>query len=137
VGFGAITALASGNALTSKSAEDSKRTALNSKIDKSAQDFESLLLSSWLQGAYQSFGTAPGSEDGEDLDSGKEQYQSFAMQQLGTTMTNSGGIGIAKMISEHLHKAADGEAAAAAEPAAPPPNRAISVPPRTEIVAKD
>jgi Rod binding domain-containing protein len=128
VGFEAITALTSGNAFTGKSAEDSKQSALTSKIDKSAQDFESMLLSSWLQGASDSFGKAPGSEDGEDLDSGKEQYQSFAMQQLGTAMTKSGGIGIGKMISEHLHKSADREAAAA-ESATPPPNRAFSVRP--------
>ena len=123
MGLEAMTAFASGNTLAAKSAEDSKRAALDSKIDKSAQDFESLLLSSWLQGAYQSFGTVPGSEDGgEDLDSGKEQYQSIAMQQLGSAMTASGGIGIAKMISEHLHKTANPEAAekpATSQPTAP------------------
>jgi Rod binding domain-containing protein len=114
--------MAVGNTPTTKSDADSKRAALDSKIDKSAREFESLLLSTWLQGAYQSFGTAPGSEDGEDLDSGKEQYQGFAMQQLGSAMTASGGIGIAKIISEQLHKTANGESAE--ESTAVPPTAA-------------
>ena len=32
----------------------------NSKIEKSAKDFESILLGSWLQQAEQSFGSLPG-----------------------------------------------------------------------------
>ncbi len=71
------------------------------KIEKSAKDFESILLGSWLQQAEQSFGSLPG---GDDEDSGKDQFQGMAMQQLGTSMTAAGGIGIAKMISTQLHK---------------------------------
>jgi Rod binding domain-containing protein len=133
VGFGGITALASSNALTAQSAADSKRAAENKKIDKSAGDFESLLLSSWLQSSYQSFGTVPGSEDEENLDSGKEQYQAIAMQQLGSALTASGGVGIAKMIAEHLHKTASQEAAG---PNASPPSAPVTVP-VTEKLAKD
>ena len=79
----------------------------NAKIEKSARDFESILLSSWLQQAEQSFGSLPGSEEEEDGDSGKEQFQGIAMQSLGASLTASGGIGIAKMISKSLHKAED------------------------------
>jgi Rod binding domain-containing protein len=86
----------------------------NSKIEKSAKDFESILLGSWLQQAEQSFGSVPGG-DGDDEDSGKEQFQGFAMQSLGTSMTASGGIGIAKMISTQLHKAEDARVALAAK----------------------
>jgi Rod binding domain-containing protein len=35
----------------------------------------------------------------------------IAMQSLGASMTNSGGIGIAKMISNSLHKAEDARVA--------------------------
>jgi Rod binding domain-containing protein len=85
----------------------------NSKIEKSAKDFESILLGSWLQQAEQSFGSLPGGDDGDE-DAGKEQFQGIAMQSLGSSMTAAGGIGIAKMISKQLHKAADLQGAAAA-----------------------
>ncbi|MGA2671861.1 MAG: rod-binding protein [Terracidiphilus sp.] len=84
----------------------------NAKIEKSAKDFESILLGSWLQQAEESFGSLPGGDDDEDT--GKEQYQGIAMQQLGSSMTAAGGIGIAKMIAKQLHKAEDARVAAAA-----------------------
>ena len=64
----------------------------NAKIEKSAKDFESILLSNWLQQAEQSFGSLPGAEEEEDGDSGKEQFQGIAMQSLGASLTASGGI---------------------------------------------
>jgi Rod binding domain-containing protein len=79
----------------------------NNKIEKSANDFEAILLSSWLQQAEQSFGSVPGGDDDDDADPGKDQLQGMAMQSLGSSMTASGGIGIARMISTQLHKAAD------------------------------
>jgi Rod binding domain-containing protein len=79
----------------------------NSEIEKSAKDFESILLGSWLQQAEQSFGSLPGGDDDSETDPGKEQFQGMAMQSLGNSMTAAGGIGIAKMISKQLHKAAD------------------------------
>jgi Rod binding domain-containing protein len=82
----------------------------NAKIEKSAKDFESILLSNWLQQTEQSFGSLPGAED-DDADSGKDQYSGIAMQALGTSMTAAGGIGIAKMVSKSLHKAEDARVA--------------------------
>jgi Rod binding domain-containing protein len=90
----------------------------NNKIEKSAKDFEAILLSSWLQQAEQSFGTVPGGDEDDDSDPGKDQLQGMAMQSLGNSMTADGGIGIAKMISIQLHKAADLEAEP--PPGAPP-----------------
>jgi Rod binding domain-containing protein len=85
-------------------------TARNqTKIEKSSRDFESILLSSWLAQAEQSFASLPGADD-EDEDVGKEQYQGVAMQSLGTAMASSGGIGIARMISRQLHKVEDSRA---------------------------
>ena len=82
-------------------------SAENAKIDKSARDFESILLSNWLQQAEQSFGSLPGSDEEDDMDSGKEQFQGIAMQSLGASLAASGGIGIAKLIANSLHKAED------------------------------
>jgi Rod binding domain-containing protein len=76
----------------------------NAKIEKSAKDFESILLGNWLQQAEQSFASLPGGDADGDDDVGKDQYQGMAMQSLGASMTAAGGIGIAKMISKQLHK---------------------------------
>jgi len=82
------------------------RATENNKIEKSAKDFEAILLSSWLEQAEQSFGSVPGGDD-DDADPGKDQLQGMAVQSLGNSMTAAGGIGIARMISTQLHKAAD------------------------------
>ncbi len=92
-------------------------SADNAKIDKSSKDFESILLSSWLQQAEQSFGSLPGSEDD---DSGKEQYLGIAMQSMGASLAASGGIGIAKMIANSLHKTEDARASLEAKTHPPP-----------------
>lgn len=76
------------------------------RIDKSAKDFESLLLGSWLQKAYESFGSLPGEESDDELGAGSEQFQGISMQSLATSITNAGGIGIAKIMADHLRKAA-------------------------------
>lgn len=104
------------NAISSLSSATSTAGAADSssddkKIDKSAKEFESLLLSTWLEKAYDSFGSVPGSDDDEELNSGKEQYNSMGMQSLAQTLTAAGGIGIADMIANHLrHQAHTGGA---------------------------
>jgi Rod binding domain-containing protein len=84
----------------------------DAKIDKSARDFESILLSGWLQGAEQSFAQVPGGDGEDDDDPGKDQFQGIAMQALGSAMTADGGIGIAKMIAQHLREASAKQTAA-------------------------
>lgn len=91
----------------------------DAKIDKSAQDFESMLLSTWLQQAEQSMGSVPGAEDDDDAGQ-RDQMMSLGVQALSTSLAASGGIGIGKMIAKALHATADrqnaaAEAAAAAE----------------------
>ncbi len=80
----------------------------DSKIDKSSKEFESLLLEGWMQQAEHSFATVPGSEEDGD-DQQRDQIMSFGVQALAKAMVQSGGIGIAKMISTSLHAAADRE----------------------------
>jgi Rod binding domain-containing protein len=77
----------------------------DAKIDKAGKDFESILLGSWLQQAENSFGKVPGGDGEDDDDSSKDQFQGISMQALAGKLTASGGIGIAKMISSHLHAA--------------------------------
>jgi Rod binding domain-containing protein len=89
----------------------SASSTVDAKIDKSAKDFESILLGSWLQQAEQSFGSLPGAEDEDGADSGKDQFLGIAMQSMGTSMTAAGGIGIASMIAKQLHKAEDARVA--------------------------
>jgi Rod binding domain-containing protein len=69
-------------------------------ISAAAQQFESILLSQWLQNAEDSFGTVPGAD--ADQDSGDEQMRSFAVQQLGAVFSKAGGLGIASIISSAL-----------------------------------
>ncbi len=78
----------------------------DTKIDKSAKEFESMLLSNWLQQAEQSMASVPGADDDEDAGA-RDQMMSLGVQSLATSMTNSGGIGIAAMISKALHSVAD------------------------------
>ena len=90
---------------------ESEQGKEDAKIEKSSRDFESILLTSWLQGAEKSFATVPGGDGEGDDDTSKDQFQGIAMQALGGSLTASGGIGIAKMIAEHLRSAAGKEAA--------------------------
>ena len=80
----------------------------DAKIEKAGKDFESILLGSWLQQAEQSFAKVPGGDGTDDDDSSKDQFQGIAMQALAGSLTASGGIGIAKMITKHLHSADSG-----------------------------
>ncbi|MGC2404361.1 MAG: rod-binding protein [Acidobacteriaceae bacterium] len=86
------------------------------KIEKSAKEFESILLGTWLQQAEKTFAAVPGGEEDDDADAGKDQFQSIAMQSLAASMTQAGGVGIAKIIAKGLHKAEDARLAKAADP---------------------
>ena len=92
------------------------------RIEKSAKEFESMLLSTWLQQAEQSMATVPGAEDEEDT-TGRDQMMSLGVQSLANSMAASGGIGIGKMIAKALHQAAD-KAAGPADGVAAPANGA-------------
>jgi Rod binding domain-containing protein len=86
------------------------------KIEKAAKDFESILLGHWLEEAQQSLGSAPGGEDDEESDPAQSQLQGLGMQSLATTITKSGGIGLASLISRQLHRL-DNEAPGSPQPA--------------------
>jgi Rod binding domain-containing protein len=90
--------------LPTTSVSNQKGAGLDQKISKSAKEFESLLLTNWLQAAEQSFGTVPGED--ADEDPGKEQFQSFSIQSLAAEVTKAGGIGLASSIERQLRHAA-------------------------------
>ena len=89
----------------SKQAQQAAGSSDSAKIERSAKQFESILLTSWLESAEKSFATAPGGNDDENSDPGKNQFQSYAMQAVATSLTNAGGIGIAAMVAKGLAKA--------------------------------
>ena len=90
--------------LLSRSAASATSTSSreDAKVVKAGKDFESVLLGSWLQQAEQSFATVPGGDGQEDQDPGKDQFQGIAMQALAGSLTASGGIGIARLVTNSL-----------------------------------
>lgn len=79
----------------------------SAKIDKGAKQFEAMLLSTWLQQAEQSFGSVPGADDDDGEATGRDQMMSLGVQSLAQCLADSGGIGIAKMISKAMHAEVD------------------------------
>ena len=65
-----------------------------------SKEFESILLGQWLQSAESSFGSVPEGED--ESDAGEEQMKGFAVQQLAKSFSDSGGIGIARLVLNEL-----------------------------------
>ena len=73
------------------------------KIQKSAREFEAVLLSHWLEQAEQSFASVPGSDEDPDADPGRDQFHAIAMQAVGSALTGGhGGLGVAAMVAKHL-----------------------------------
>jgi Rod binding domain-containing protein len=98
-----------------KQAQQLSGTSDSQKIERSASEFESILLASWLQSAEKSFASAPGGADDENADPGKSQFQSYAVQAVATALTKAGGIGLASIIASGLAKAAGTEQSAESE----------------------
>ena len=88
-------ALTRAHSLTSASAPD--------KIKRSAQDFEAILLSQWLEQAREAFAGVPGGDEDND-DPAQGQMMGLGMQALASAVTKSGGIGIARMLERYLDK---------------------------------
>ena len=89
----------------------------DSRIEKGAKEFEAMLLTTWLQQAEQSLATVPGAEDDED-EAGREQMMSLGVRSVATSMADTGGIGIGRMIAQAMHSMADKVNAEAEKPAA-------------------
>jgi len=79
------------------------------RIEKASQQFEAMLLGTWLKEAEKSFSSLPGSDSD---DATKDQMMSFGVQSLAQSMAANGGIGIGKMIAQAMEAAATKEEAA-------------------------
>jgi Rod binding domain-containing protein len=90
------------------------------KIEKSAREFEALLLSGWLQQAEQSLATVPGADDDQDADQ-RDQIMSLGAQSLAGALAASGGIGIGAMLEKAMLAMAQKSEAPAASTGAETP----------------
>lgn len=81
----------------------------DARIEKGAKEFESMLLSTWLQQAEKSMASVPGAEDDEDA-AARDQMMSLGVQSLSTALVASGGIGIASMIAKAMRTTAEKQA---------------------------
>ncbi len=84
-----------------------------SKLAKSAQEFESILLASWLEKMNQSF---VGSEESQDP--AHDTVSSLGTQAIASALAARGGIGIAGMLLRQLQPAQPRVADATFPPAA-------------------
>ncbi len=66
------------------------------KIGKAAKDFESLLIAQMLKSARESGGGITG--DADEQDETNSTLMELGEQQLAQALSNSGGLGIAKMV---------------------------------------
>lgn len=82
------------------------RSKERSQIEKSATDFESILLGQLLEGAHRTFATVPGSDPNKDSDPGADNFRSIGLQTLATSIAQSGGIGIGAMLVKYLSRTA-------------------------------
>jgi len=76
----------------------------DSKLQKSAQQFEAILIAKWLEEAEASFAKLPGDDKDPDADPGQDQFRSMAQQFLAESISSAGGMGIAAMIVKHLEQ---------------------------------
>jgi len=79
---------------------DEAESRPSSKLKKSAQEFESILLQSWLEKMNQSF---VGSSESQDP--AHDTVSSLGTQAIASALAARGGIGIAKMLLRQLQPA--------------------------------
>jgi Rod binding domain-containing protein len=79
--------------------------AENMKLRRAAQDFEAILIGTWLKEVQESFASS-----GESA--GAESYRSLGVEAVAGALARSGALGIARML---LHQLAGAAAAAPAK----------------------
>lgn len=67
-----------------------------------AKEFESMLLTQWLQAAETTFASTPGADD--DADGADLQMKGYAVQALAKGITEAGGIGLSSLVAQALSK---------------------------------
>ena len=105
---------------TLKQIQSQQGSGSDGKIEKSATEFESMLLTDWLQQAEQSMATVPGAEDDDgDSSGGQDTMTSLGVQSLAGSLAASGGIGIGAMIAKAMLAMAQKQQAANGQAPAP------------------
>jgi Rod binding domain-containing protein len=74
------------------------------KLSKAAQEFEGILLSSWLSEVQKS--SLDPSDGGQDA--GSETFRSLGNQAVALALAQRGGVGIAQMIVRHFRSVVGG-----------------------------
>jgi hypothetical protein len=101
---GPASAAASSQAASNQSSEDALRnTPTGRKLMKAAQEFEANLLSSWWEEAEKGLHDTMGGE--QELGSGFDGMKGMVMHNMATSIVQSGGIGISRMIFHSLEPA--------------------------------
>ncbi len=70
------------------------------KSDKAARDFEALLLTPVLESLQKTFSAT----ESDTQSVGADDYRRMSIQALGQAIADRGGIGIAKLLRQHLQE---------------------------------
>ncbi len=82
------------------------------QVAKVSQEFEAVLLTTFLAELEQSMGSVPGSaEDGLS-----SQYRSFGTEALASALSSAGGLGIGRMIAQSLERTSPSSSSGQAKP---------------------
>src|SRR5882762_11887871 len=84
--------------LTSISSAPTGKPADLGKVVEAAQQFEAVLLESFLQPLEQTFSTLPGGDDGLAVSG----YRDVGTQAMASALAKAGGLGIADMVVRNL-----------------------------------
>ena len=88
-----ITGIADGPTAAQPGAAD------NAKLRRAAQDFEAILIGTWLKEVQESFASA-------DESAGAESYRSLGVEAVAGALARSGALGITRMLLHQLAGAA-------------------------------
>lgn len=101
------------------------------KMEQAAREFESILLTQWLEQAHSAFAGVPGGdEDDTEAEAGEGQLRSLGMQALATGVSKAGGLGIARMILHQLQQQSQPTTSESASAGSRRPGTATNVPAR-------
>ena len=67
----------------------------DAKLRRAAQDFEAILIGTWLKEVQESFASSDGS-------AGAESYRSLGVEAVAGALAKSGGIGVARLLLQQL-----------------------------------
>ncbi len=103
----AVSTIPPTNSTTKLAASSARPAPLPDKLAKAAQEFEAILLTSWLEKMNESF---VGSQESQDP--AHDTVSSLGTQAIASALAARGGIGIASMLLRQLQPAGPADAEA-------------------------